>query len=331
MDLRLGLYQSAAKHRLDAAATTQLERSAGLGDVPPGWAHHLVPGLAVLAAALAGLGLVFWVAAQWHTLGRIERLAWLQATLGMLALGALLRPAARVPLSLLLLLSTGALLAGFGQAYQTGADTWQLFALWAALMLPLALGLRSDVLWAPWALLALSAVALWVQTHTGHGWRAQPHDLPAHAVGWGLALGAVALLGPPLRARTGAGVWALRTAFVLTVVMVCASALGGLLLDRVAAHYALGLMVLGALAAVLAIGPRQWFDIFGISAAALGLNVLLFAGLARVLFDRGGSDPLGRFLLLGLVAAGLLAATVTAILRLQRAHDGRSDKPGVPS
>jgi hypothetical protein len=331
MDLRLGLYQCADEHQLGAAATTQLEQAAGLADAPPGLARRVALGLAVLAAALVGLGLVFWVAAHWDTLGRMGRFALLQATLLVMAAGAALRPAARVPLSLLVLLTAGALLAYFGQTYQTGADAWQLFALWAALMLPLALGLRSDVLWAPWALVAMTAVALWVQTHTGHGWRAESHDLPAHVAGGLLAMGVVTLLGPLLQARTGAGAWALRTALTLAVVMVSASALGGLFQPRVAGQYALGLLVLGTLAAALALGPPRWFDIFGLSAAALGLNTLLFAGLARLLFDSGSGDPLGRFLLLGLVAAGLLAATVSILLRLQRAHDAQRDKTGVPA
>jgi hypothetical protein len=324
MDLRQGLYQSAAEHRLDAARTTQLERLAGLGEAPPALARRVTQGLAVLAAALVGLGLVFWVAAHWADLGRTGRFALLQGTLAVMALGAVLRPTARVPLSLLVLLATGALLAYLGQTYQTGADAWQLFALWAALLLPLALGLRSDVLWAPWALVAMTAVALWMQTHTGHGWRAAPQDLPAHLAGWTLALAVAALLGPSLRSRTGAGAWAWRTTLTLAVVMISAGALGGLFHDPVAGHFGLGLLVLAGLAALLALGPAGWFDIFGLSAAALGLNTLLVAGLARWLFDRAGSsgsDPLGRLLLLGLVAAGLLAATVTVILRLHRRHE----------
>ena len=42
-------------------------------------------------------------------------------------------------LGLLALLGIGGLFAYFGQTHQTGADPWQLFALWAALVLPLRL------------------------------------------------------------------------------------------------------------------------------------------------------------------------------------------------
>jgi len=323
MNQRLALYATAAEQGLDAAATTRLEHSAGLHTPPARLMQRLVPGLAVLAAVLCGLGLVFWIAANWDGLGRFGRFALLQGTLVVMALGAMARVGARLPLSLLAWLSTGALLAYLGQTYQTGADAWQLFALWSALTLPLALALRSDVLWAPWALVAMTAVATWLQAHTGHSWRAAPHDLAAHLVGWGCALGLCVALHPWLAGRTGAGPWALRTALTLTVVMVSASALTGLFRPAVTAHYAFGLMLLAALAGALALS--RWFEIFGLSAAALGFNTLLFAGLARWLFHGaggegggGGVDPLGRLLLLGLAAAGLLAATVALILHRAR-------------
>ena len=324
MDLRLGLYDVAATHQLGAHATTQLEQHAGLGVPPSNLARRTALGIAVLAAALVGLGLVFWVAAHWDTLGRTGRFALLQGVLLVMALGASARPAARVPLSLLVLLTTGGLLAFFGQTYQTGADAWQLFALWAALMLPLCLGQRSDVLWAPWALVAMTAVSLWVQTHTGHGWRALPDDLAAHVAGWALGIVVVAVLSPPVRRTTGAGVWALRTVLILLVVMVSASALGGLFQREVAGQYGLGLLIMAALAAALT--QRFSFDIFGLSAAALGLNTLLFAGLARWLFDRGGdADVVGRMLFLGLAAAAMLAATVSLILKVSRHQASLTD------
>src|SRR5690606_4636049 len=46
--------------------------------------------------------------------------------------------------------ATGAVLALVGQTYQTGADVWQLFAAWAALMLPFAWLSRSSASWMLW-------------------------------------------------------------------------------------------------------------------------------------------------------------------------------------
>ncbi len=319
MNLRLELYQLAAEQRLDARATQRLERLAGLNDEPAGLNVWLPRGVAVLAAALCGLGIIFWVAANWETLGRFGRFALLEAVVLIMCLGALRPGAARAPLALLALLGIGGLFAYFGQTYQTGADPWQLFALWAALALPLCWGARSDVLWAPWALVAMSAVALWVHAHTGHQWRVEPRDLLAHLLGWGAAFGVVGALGGPLRRFAGAGIWALRTALTLAVVMLTLTALGGLFHSPIAMHYALGLALLVA-AAVVLVQPRG-FEVYGLSAVALGLNSLLVAGLARLLFDRhSGGDPIGRLLLLGLVAAGLLAASVALILRLSRSY-----------
>jgi uncharacterized membrane protein len=58
-------------------------------------------------------------------------------------------------------LLTGALLALIGQTYQTGADTFELFAWWALLILPWALAGRTAVLWVLVAALANLAVAFY--------------------------------------------------------------------------------------------------------------------------------------------------------------------------
>src|SRR5690606_8361253 len=57
----------------------------------------------------------------------------------------------------------GALLALVGQTYQTGADPWQLFALWALLMLPWVAAGRSVVLCLLWVLVSNVVVMLWGQ------------------------------------------------------------------------------------------------------------------------------------------------------------------------
>lgn len=297
-----------------------LHLAGGASTEPAHLARWLPRGLAVLAAALLGFGLVMWIAANWETLGRFGRFALLMAFIGVMGAGAALRPAARAPLALLALLGIGALFAYFGQTYQTGADPWQLFALWAVLALPLCLGARSDVVWAPWALVVVTAISLWTHAHLGHRWRVQPEDLRTHALAWLLAVLLVAWLSRPLQRFTGAGLWSLRTAATLAVVMTTATALGGLFHDTVAPHYALGLLVMAGAAGLLCL--RVAFDVFVLSAVALGLNSLLVSGLSRLLFDDHRGDPIGSLLLIGLVAAGLLAASVSAILKLSKRHGG---------
>lgn len=321
MDLRLALYELTARYRLDSHASRQLHSLAGLHDEPAALARWLPRGVAVLAAALGGLGIVFWVAAHWESLGRMGRFALLQSVVLVMCVGASWRPAARAPLGLIALLSIGALLAFFGQTYQTGADPWQLFALWAALALPLALATRSDVLWVPWVLVAMAAAALWMQAHTGHRWRVEPQDLAVHLAAWGMGAAVAAALSPPMTPFTGAGTWSLRTALTLWVVMVTTSALGGLFHQHIAPHYGMALAVF-ALAAFALARPHH-LEIYGLSAVALGLNVLIVAGLARLLFEDRPLDTIGTLMILGLAAAALLAGTVSGILRLSRAASRR--------
>jgi uncharacterized membrane protein len=321
MDLRLALYELAAQHQLDAAATKKLQTLAGVNREPARLAYWLPRGVAVLAAALGGLGIIFWIAANWDTLGRFGRFALLQFIFLVLCAGALLRPAARAPLGLLALLAIGGLFAYFGQTYQTGADPWQLFAVWAVLALPLCLGVRSDVLWTPWALVVVTGIALWLHAHTAHSWRVAPQDLRVYLSGWGATVVLTFALSPLLHKLSGAGPWALRTAVTLATIMITTTALGALFQNNAFALYGLGLVLL--LAAATGLATAVAFEIYALSAVGLGLNVLLIFGLARLLFHNNDSgDWVGAMFFLGLAAAGLLAGTVSLLLHLSRRHTG---------
>lgn len=320
MDLRLALYELTAQHQLDAAGADKLAHLAGLNREPTRLAYWLPRGVAVLAAALGGFGVILWVAANWETLGRFGRFALLQALFLVVCIGALVKPNARVPLGLIAMLAIGGLFAYFGQTYQTGADPWQLFAVWAVLALPLCLSVRSDVLWTPWALIVTTGISLWVFAHTSHHWRLKPEYLGIYALAWGSALALTLALSPVFARWSGSGLWAMRTAVTLATAMITTTALGALFgREEMLLLYGLGLCLLAA--AALALASRQLFEIFGLSAVGLGLNVLLIFGLGNLLFqDTRGDGWFGAMLLLGLVAAGLLAGTVSLLLRLSRRY-----------
>jgi uncharacterized membrane protein len=319
MDLRLALYELAAQHQLDAAGTDKLARIAGLNREPARLAYWLPRGVAVLAAALGGFGVILWIAANWETLGRFGRFGLLQALFLVMCVGALFKPHARAPLGLLALLTIGGLFAYFGQTYQTGADPWQLFAVWALLALPLCLSVRSDVLWTPWALIVSTGISLWVHAHTSHDWRVEPQDLHVYAMAWSAALGLTLALSPVLQRWSGSGMWAMRTAVTLATIMITTTSLGALFANKMALLYCLGLGLLAGAASALA--SQKVFEIFCLSAVGLGLNVLLIFGLGKLLFhDSRGDNWVGAMLLLGLAAAGLLAGTVSALLRLSRRY-----------
>ncbi|MDN2702724.1 DUF2157 domain-containing protein [Janthinobacterium sp. SUN176] len=313
MDLRLAVYQLASDYALDAQQTRQLQEVAGFQREPARLAYWLPRGVAVLGAVLLGMGLICWVAANWEDLGRMGRFALLQGVLAAACVGAFAVPKARVPLLLLALLAIGGLFAYFGQTYQTGADPWQLFALWAALALPLCLVARSDVLWTPWMLILSTAATLWMQAHAHNSWRVDSADLPIFIGGWLAVLAGCAFVSPLLARWTGAGSWALRLGLVLATFLITGTAVSALFGSEIESPYWAGLGLLAVAGVLLA--TRQFFDVFGLSAVALGLNTLLVWGLGHVLFHGGGNgDGIGRLVMLGLFAAVLLALTVQGIL-----------------
>jgi len=198
----------AAAARLDEAGRSRLLE---LGHALPDAAHwrRALRGACVVAGVISlGLGLVFFIAANWSAMGVGARLLLVQAVLVVAAAAALWRPppsgTGRGAL-LLAFVSAGALLALFGQTFQTGADVYELFVAWALLGLPfvlagrwsaisaawllvvnLALGLLCDVVpgrFPMWAILRLSDdsfalrltlamlpnLALWIAAEAGHG------------------------------------------------------------------------------------------------------------------------------------------------------------------
>ncbi|HRJ69023.1 MAG TPA: GDYXXLXY domain-containing protein [Beijerinckiaceae bacterium] len=117
-------------------------------------------------AALLGGGLMLWIAANWDSIGKLQKF-WLVGGI-LLAFGAIGATLAawRTPAALGAFLAIGALFALFGQTYQTGADPWQLFALWAALGLPLAIAARHDAVFVPWMVVAFAALHLFVASNS---------------------------------------------------------------------------------------------------------------------------------------------------------------------
>jgi len=323
MDLRLALYQWVGLHGLNAAQQVRLQDLAGLGAQPPALARRLRQGLAVLAAGLGGLGLILWLAANWENFGRYGRFGLLEALLLLMGLGACSlrgRQASMAPaLGLMVLLLQGGLFAYFGQTYQTGADPWQLFALWAALALPLALGLRSDVLWTPWALVAMTAFSLWAANRLGHSWHFAEGAAQIYLLSWGFSLLLLLALAAPWRAWTGAGDWSWRLALTLAAFNLGFTGLLSLFSQRLGPIYLLALGLLGVGAWLLS-RPRG-FEVYGLSLVTLTLNVLLIGGLGRLLLEGGHGDPIGEFFILTLAAAGLLALSVKWLLGLSRRHE----------
>ncbi|PWT71428.1 MAG: hypothetical protein C5B46_08135 [Proteobacteria bacterium] len=122
-------------------------------------------GLLLLTTAV-----IFFIAYNWGELGRFAKFGMVEALIAAAValywrLGAD-RTSAKAALLVTALLM-GALLALFGQTYQTGADTWELFAAWAALILPWVVLARFAALWLLWLVLINTLVILYFQTFHG--------------------------------------------------------------------------------------------------------------------------------------------------------------------
>ncbi|MDN5369921.1 MAG: hypothetical protein PWP74_1229 [Shewanella sp.] len=126
-----------------------------------------------------GSALICFIAYNWQHFGRLGKLALLESIWLLLMVAPLLlqQYSARFAICnialpwicLLTAIVTGGVLAYVGQAYQQGADDWQLFAFWSLLALPwLWLG-RRDWHWGLLAVLLNLTLSLWFQIH---GWPA---------------------------------------------------------------------------------------------------------------------------------------------------------------
>lgn len=152
---------------LDAAATAAARETLGPAPDAALWRWFLNRLSLWLGVALCAAGVICFIAANWEHIGKFTRLYGMQALLvAAVVVGArlgLARLGGQAALWLAMVL-LGGLLALIGQTYQTGADTWELFTLWAALALPWAFVGRHAAVWLLWIAVANIALGLWADT-----------------------------------------------------------------------------------------------------------------------------------------------------------------------
>jgi uncharacterized membrane protein len=140
---------------------------AGITPGAPQWRVFLDQFLLWCGAAFLGAGAIFFIASNWTGLARYQKFGLVEAALVTSVIAAwglgIDRVAGKAAL-LVASLATGGLLALFGQTYQTGADTWELFATWGALVLPWILVARFAPLWVLWIAIVNLAIALYFRS-----------------------------------------------------------------------------------------------------------------------------------------------------------------------
>jgi len=326
------LFRARAAGGLDAA---EFRRARGALADRAWWAKALAWTLLLLGIAHLIAAAFFIFAANWQAWPRGVQLALALAAPGLAGLAALiLGPdgrGGRVATTATALL-VGLALAVFGQIYQTGADSWLLFALWAGFALPLALLARFALLWLIWA--ALAGLAAGLGTGQALAWR---FDLQAYHTLLlpGVTLAATGILvhmrpggdrlwPPPARATS---LSLLTAGATLATLAGCAE-----IFQMPRAPFAL------AASLALLLGGAFWRrfatrDVTGTAIFVVALAALATAGVARGLFEAAEALTQGHAeattVLIGAAALGLwLGALMAGLHRYFKHLPARIRAPG---
>lgn len=143
-----------------------LEKAGALPDASQ-WRNFFDKVLLSMGAVLLGAGVIFFFAYNWQDLGRFAKFALVQVPI-LAGLAVVWKAGAESAAGKAALITTtllvGALLALVGQTYQTGADTFELFAVWSVAILPWVLAGRFPALWLLWLALVNVAIGLYFTT-----------------------------------------------------------------------------------------------------------------------------------------------------------------------
>jgi uncharacterized membrane protein len=315
------LYQAARQLPPGDARVDQLYRLATSPAHPDALAEKTRKALFMVAALLLASGLIFWIAANWQEQSRLFRLGLIEAALAASVLLACLWPRARLAALLCATLVLGGLLAFVGQTYQTGADAWQLFVVWAGLALVWVCLVRSDLLWCLWVLIAATGIVMW----TGR------FDLwNVFFIGAGLAGASLVNIGlwvllavvpalvslvPALRVHGGMGWWSHRVALALALFVWASMGLVRLFDEGVVTD-PVQLVALVLVAAALGLSWKGRFqDFSSLCMAAMALNALLLAPLLRWMFHFDGLVAMAAF---GVVETVVLGSSLGWLLEQKK-------------
>ena len=320
------LHRLIADFSLPPGAALRLWQLSRLNEPSPTFGKTLARGLAVVATLLLGVGLVFWVAANWQDQTRQFKFLALQALLAGSFVAALVWQRARTALLLLVMLTMGGLLAFVGQTYQTGADPWQLFAVWAGLALLCVLAARSDVLWSVWVVVAGLGIALWsgdrlldpLGNAFNHLWQRRYLDYVTPML-W--ALLALAMLAVNRWLPGAKGKKSPCALIVAVLLALCAWVTYGTwgLFGGNNEGYFFNTALAGVTAVLAYTAKPRHFTALALS--TLALDVLLLGGAFKVLFlHESAVDTLGGIFMFGALAAVCVGLTGSWLYKLQSAE-----------
>ena len=161
------LYNLARANHLSFSALEYALRWIGTTPNTQAWRHFINNILLLLGITLLLVGIIFFFAYNWIDMNRFTKFAVLEFSILSMAIFASWRGLKHLSAQTALLASAvllGALLAVYGQIYQTGADAFSLFLMWAILIIPWVLFSAFAPLWLVLLiLLNLSLILYWKQ------------------------------------------------------------------------------------------------------------------------------------------------------------------------
>lgn len=158
------LYTLAQTNHLSPQALEYALRMIGCIPDRHAWRRFLDQALLWLGTTLCLAGIIFFFAYNWTSLSRFSKFGTLEIGLFALILLVILRGLESLPGKAALLAAAfvlGALLAVYGQVYQTGADVFTLFLTWAILILPWVFFSHFAPLWLLLLILANLSLSLY--------------------------------------------------------------------------------------------------------------------------------------------------------------------------
>lgn len=290
------------------------------------WASRLV---LLLGTALIVAGGVYFFAYNWGELTKFDKLGLVEAGFLVCAVGAGRLGISRLGGKALLFaacVTVGVFLAVFGQIYQTGADAWELFLGWAALILPWVFLSRFAGLWMFWLLLVNLWAALYVhQMGIALGTYGQFVLIAAINAVALMVREAVAnlttpgMLGPRLRAPWLQGKWH-RRLLVLVVLLALSIPSSVTVLELRWTDDSAIVGSLGMVATLIALTYYYIYrapDLLVVGMGALTVCLLFLMWLGSWWFD--GEKNAFAFLFFGLIVLGIFWGAVS-LLRWVAAH-----------
>jgi len=288
-------------------------RVAGVTPTGAQWNTFLARLLTWLGAACLAAAAVYFIAANWQALGRFAKFALVEGALVAALALAWWRGLDSLPGRAALFVAAvlmGVLLALVGQVYQTGADTFELFAAWAAAIFVWVAISRQPALWLLWIALVDVAIVLYFRTNAARAvgvtgflfaprialWIVFASNIAALAVWEWLG----AARGGWLAVRWAPRVLAAVAGTVVTLLV--AYDIGGLDSRAYGWSWAPYALFVGALYWVYRV---RTVDLFMLAGMVLSMVVVVSFALGRPALEHGGA---GAFLLIGLTLIGCAAA-----------------------